>query len=73
MTSKWRKLDTIVEGIALGSSAAAITGFVAATVALLCGDLILTGIFLLAALFSVGLLAEVVFVGIRRANESRRD
>jgi hypothetical protein len=69
MTSKWRKLDTIVEGVALVSSAAAVTGFVAATVAILCGDRYVTGLCLVAALVSLGLLANMVFVGVRRANE----
>ena len=69
MRMKWHKLDTIVEGAALGSSATAVTGFVAATVALLVGDPYVAGLCLVAALSSLGMLANAVFIGIRRANE----
>lgn len=72
-TERRRKLGVIIEAAALGSSATTVAGFTAAVVTFLCGELVAACLCLAAAALSLGLLANIVFIGIRLSDYEPRD
>ena len=60
MSENRKKLDTLIGLVTLGSAVTGVAGFVAALVAFFNGEFVATGVCLVAAALSFGLLANAL-------------